>query len=353
LSRTIAEIDKDALCHNLQQIRCLLNGARISAVVKDNAYGHGISNLLGLVEELSDSVSVSTIEEGVELRQLGYAKEIWILTGFTSSQELEQIYTHRLIPVVHCLHQVNLIMASNPLCSIIVKIDTGMGRLGFSVASIGNELREVFGKGNVKLVMSHFSRAEETENDMFEHQLSSFQRSTDHLKCPRSIANSAALIRSSEAHLDWVRPGIMLYGVSPFPGSVGSDLGLKPVMTLKSKLISVRTMKAGDTIGYGSEWVCSNDMTIGIVGCGYGDGYPRSLATGSNVHIHGSSAPVIGRVSMDSLAIDLTHLPDSAIGESVVLWGPELPIEKIAALAGTIPNDLFCRISSRVQRCVT
>jgi alanine racemase len=352
MSRVVAWIDTDALRRNVLRVRKLAPTAKISAVVKANAYGHSVDIVINSICDLVDGFSVATLDEAIYIRDNLYSGELWVFSGVLSKDDASVVKEKNLTPVVHSDYQISLLKAYSPTPSFIVKVDVGMGRLGFDAKSAKKILQDSKLKGHIRGVMSHFSHSDDTSSAITESQLHRFLNLENGGNFGKSIAASGGILAKPESHLDWVRPGIMLYGVSPFLGSIGIEHQLNPVMSLKSKIIAVRKFKAGETIGYGGEWTCPEDMCVGIVGCGYGDGYPRSISPGTSVLIGTQEVPIIGRVSMDSMSLDIRKLDRLSVGQSVTLWGKVLPIEKIARAAGTIPNELFSRIPQRVARIV-
>ena len=350
MSRVIASVSAEALVHNIEVVRQMAPTARVSAVVKDNAYGHGLECVVEAIESRVDGFSVATLEEGVSLRSLGTKKPIWIFTGFQSVRELRQMAEFALVPVVHSNYQIELLRSEDCRVSVIVEVDTGLGRLGFKTNEIQTSLHELSKTCKVELVLSHFSSADQLGAATSLKQMKVFDEATRHLEHPRSIANSGGIIDSEAYHLDWIRPGLMLYGVSPFRDVYGEKFGLRPALKLSTRIIAVRKMRQGDTIGYGASWRCPEDMLVGILRCGYGDGYPRVISAEARVSLNGCYPRIIGRVSMDSLAIDLRDCKNAEVGSEVVLWGPDLPIENVAEQCWTIPNELLTRMTGRVQR---
>jgi alanine racemase len=350
VTHTSALIDTDAVQQNLLAVRALTPRAKICAVVKDNAYGHGVEIISSAISAEVDAFSVATIEEGSQLRGIGVELPIWVFSGFLDSRELSQISQFDLTPVIHSAYQLQLIEKSKLRIPIIVEIDTGMGRLGVRYDESDDFLARANNVANLTVILSHFSESDLQSSDHTSMQMEKFENVAIGLDVPRSIANSAAIISGCYDVVDWVRPGLMLYGVSPFANSTGADHGLRASMTLESRLIAIRKMRKGDSIGYYSTWCCPEEMPIGIVSCGYGDGYPRSICEGTPVIVRDRRAAIIGRISMDTLAIDLRNLPDCSIGEPILLWGDALPIELIACRAGTIPNQLLAGLTFRVPR---
>ncbi|MDA8362020.1 MAG: alanine racemase [Gammaproteobacteria bacterium] len=347
-----AVLDTRALGANLALVRRRAPGARIMAVAKANGYGHGLVFVARALKD-ADAFGVASLEEGLELREAGITQGICLLEGFFDPGELEALIRFGLTPVLHEDYQIEALEASHregPL-DVWIKIDTGMHRLGFPAGRLPEILARV---GRIRLirqvgVMSHLAAADDRSSPMTRKQIDVLTESCKG-DFKRSLANSAGVLCWPESHGDWVRPGLMLYGASPLPDQSGAELGLSPVMTLKSRLISVRTRAAGDGIGYGATYHCPERMPVGVAAIGYGDGYPRELASGTPVRIHDRLVPIIGRVSMDMLTIDLRAVPEARVGDEVVLWGKGLPVERIAKAAGTIPYTLLCGLTQRLPR---
>ena len=344
-----ARIDRAALTHNLEVARRHADSAGVLAVIKADAYGHG---LLRAARALSGAEGYAVLEPdaAVRLRDVGITKPIVMLEGFFTPDELPLFARYRLVPVVHAQHQLDWLERSNAGGSwdVFLKINTGMNRLGFAPGDLTGVLDRLRGMSRVAgiTLMTHFARAD--ENDGVASQLAVFHGCTRGLGLPVSLANSAALLAYPETAGDWVRPGIMLYGASPFAGKTGDEFGLKPVMTCTSRLIAVRNLKPGDALGYGGTFVAERTMRVGVVACGYADGYPRHAGSGTPIRVAGARTRTLGRVSMDTLFADLTDLPQADVGAEVVLWGEGLPAEEVAAAAGTIAYELFTHLGSRV-----
>lgn len=349
---TRALIDIKALRSNLQRAREAAPAARVLAVIKANGYGHGLIRSAEALHE-ADAFGVACLEEAVALRETGIAHPIVLLEGFFDVAELSEIARHRLSIVVHDDRQLRTLERSelSKPVSVWLKVDTGMHRLGFPPQQVAHAYRRLLACRSVTpriRLMTHLARSEERDSPVTDEQLALFRESTAGLAGERSIANSAALLQWPDSHGDWVRPGLMLYGVSPFADTVAAQEGLRPAMGFFSRLIAVNQLKRGDAVSYGGSWVCPEDMAVGVVAVGYGDGYPRSIAPGTPVWLRGRRVPVIGRVCMDMLCIDLRGLNDVDAGEEVELWGPHLPVEEIARAAGTIPYELLCGVAPRV-----
>ena len=346
-----ARIDLAALQHNLQRARAAAPHSRVMAVVKANGYGHGMVRVAQALRE-TDGFAVACLEEAVTLREAGLTQPVTLLEGFFDVGELNPVSHYRLMPVLHCLPQIEQLETARlpqPI-PVWLKADTGMHRLGFAPEEFPAVLRRLRACANVGEIglFSHLGYADDRRSAQTLRQCDAFQRLAEGFDGPRSLANSGGLLGWPDTRFDWVRPGLMLYGISPFSGDTGSEHGLQPVMALESRLIAVRRFARGDAIGYGGAWVCPEDMPIGIVAAGYGDGYPRHAPVGTPVLVNGQRVQLIGRVSMDTLYVDLRAQPEARIGDPVLLWGAELPVEEIARSAGTIPYELVCAIASRV-----
>lgn len=351
---TRARLDAAALRHNVAQVRARAPRARLMAVVKADGYGHGLEWVARQLP-MVDGFGVACVEEGIRLRHAGVTQPIALLEGFFSADELTAVAEHRLEPVLHCVEQVRILESCQlPVeLSVWLKADTGMHRLGFDAAEWRDVYRRVRACRGVARVrfLSHLASADDPADPTTSQQLAAFESLTGEYAGERSLANSAAIVAWPACQFDWVRPGIMLYGVSPLiPPSAGTALNLKPVMTLETALIAIHRRKRGDAIGYGGAWHCPQDMTIGVAAIGYGDGYPRHAAAGTPVWVNGRRAPLVGRVSMDMITLDLRQHPAARVGDRVVLWGGELPVEEVAAHAGTIAYELLCRVTPRVPR---
>lgn len=353
---TQAIINLSACRHNLSVAKKAAPKSRCIAVIKANAYGHGMVKIAEALND-ADAFAVARITEAIELRESGISKPIVLLEGFSSTSELELIVKYKFDSVVHSEDQLNLLENfESGLINIIIKVDTGMHRLGYmpeDVAAVYHRLEQCRCVDKNIVLMTHFSNADDKNDDKTLKQIEIFYQSIEELSVSeRSLANSAGILGWPQSHAAWNRPGIMLYGVSPFTNSTATDHNLKPVMTLKSKLISVKKIKQGEAIGYGGTFVCEKDMMVGIVGIGYGDGYPRHAKTGTPILLNGKRSQLLGRVSMDMICIDLSELADHAeakVNDPVILWGDGLAIEEVAKSADTIGYDLLCGVTSRVE----
>ena len=351
-----ALVDADALRHNLRQARLHAPRSRVMAVVKANGYGHGLVWVARSLNGAADAFGVSSVEEGIQLREAGITQPICLLEGFFSPDELPLLAKHRLEPAIHCESQVDALAQAAPMVklSVWLKIDTGMHRLGFLPPVVPKVLKQLRSSPTVAAirVMSHFARADIPADPDTQAQIDSFLAQIRELDLESSLANSAGILAWPQSHLDWVRPGIMLYGVSPLEGQDAATLGLSPVMTLQTALIAVHARRKGEAVGYGGDWRCPEDMPVGVAAIGYGDGYPRHAAPGTPVLVNGKRVPLAGRVSMDMITLDLRAQPDARAGDPVVLWGQGLPVEEVARSAGTIAYELLCHVTERIPRVV-
>ena len=353
-----ALIDTAALRHNLGTIRAYAPGSRVMAVVKANAYGHGlVSTALALAD--ADSFAVARLEEGIALRAAGVRTPIVLLEGVFSAEQLAEAAHHRFELVVHDPLQLKLLEAHRDAQRFIVwiKMDTGMNRLGFRPEAFAPALARLRALTVSPLelrAMTHLARADERDVSMTREQIAKFESTlseaglTGTQRLATSIGNSAGTLGWPAAHGDWVRPGLALYGVSPFGNETAEKHGLKPVMTLETTVLTVRDVKRGETVGYAGAWRAERDSSIAILAAGYGDGLPRHLENGTPVLIGGARYPLVGRVSMDMIAVDVTGAPKVVTGNKAIIWGVGLPVEDVAKHADTIPYELLCGVSQRV-----
>ncbi len=346
-----ATIDLDALRHNLGVARRHAGTARIWSVIKADGYGHGLLRAAEALNSLTDGYALLDLNDAVRLREAGFRQPILLLEGYFDPQDLPVVAEYRLTPVIHGIEQIEMLRrAALPArLPVYLKLNTGMNRLGFPAGAFAAALaalRAISAVGEITL-MTHFADAD-GERGIAE-ALARFTalRVSDDSKV--SLANSAALLRFPQAQGDWVRPGIMLYGGSPFPALKPAPLlDLRPVMTLESRIIGVQHLEPGDRVGYGGTYTAWAPMRIGVVACGYADGYPRHAPNGTPVLVDGARTATVGRVSMDMLAVDLSALPESGVGSRVVLWGEGLAADEVASAAGTISYELFCALARRV-----
>jgi alanine racemase len=348
-----ATIDLGALRHNLQVVRRLAPNSRVMAVVKANAYGHGLVTVARALES-ADAFAVARVHEGLALREAGIKNRIVLLEGFFDREQLQAATRAELEPVVHALQQIELLRAADPTAAVKVwiKFDSGMNRLGFKGAAFNEAyaaVRELPALRAPVSFMTHLASPDQPELPTTAEQLMVFGVATRTMSGERSVASSAAILRFPESHADWVRPGLMLYGISPFRRASGGQHDLRPVMTLRSRVIAVKDVAQGEQVGYGGDWTATRPTRLAIASIGYGDGYPRSAASGTPVLVNGHMAYLAGRVSMDMIAIDVTENTEAVrVGDLVVLWGEGLPVEEIALWAETNPYALVCGITPRV-----
>ena len=382
LTTATAIINLSALKHNLAQIKLLAPTTKVLAVLKANAYGHGLELIAKALfteqdktnEHAStsvDAIAVARIDEALALRASGITQPIVLLEGFFDHKDLSILAAHDLQTVVHNQHQLDALLAAkltSPL-KVWLKIDTGMHRLGINPEQFTHFYQQLTDSINVQkniVLMSHLGCADDKSNNVTQQQISLFEDVTRGCDEERTIANSAGICSWPTSHYQWIRPGLLLYGVSPLPLEAASIQGagkqaesesvndtnsfdVQPVMTLKSSLIAIRELNAGESIGYGGAWKSDKKTVIGVVAIGYGDGYPRHARNGTPVLVNARRVPLIGRVSMDMITVDLGINAQDKIGDIVTLWGDNLPVAEIAQCATTIAYELLCNITRRVQ----
>lgn len=352
LNEVTAKISIPALQHNFNRVRTLKPNTKIVAMIKSNAYGHG---LIPVAQALTaaDAFGVARLAEALHLRAAGITQDILLMPGFLNAEQLPIIAVNNLQIVVHDQYQIELLAdakLAHPL-NVWLKIDTGMNRLGFKVnqaVAAYNRLRELKTVGAIRM-MTHFACVDEKDNPTNQIQFERLAAAEKLLPGEWSSEKSAAIMCYPEINDQWVRPGIMLYGVSPFANTIGADFDLQPVMELSAPILAVHKVSKGEGIGYGSTWYCPEDMLVGTIGIGYGDGYPRRMENGTPVIINGQPAPRIGRVCMDMIMVDLRGHHQVKAGETAILWGPSLPVETIAPRAGTSAYELLCAVTKRVK----
>jgi len=319
------------------------------SVVKANGYGHGLLNVAQGLRD-TDAFAVLNPAEAIALRDAGYQQPVLLLEGVFAAEQLVEVDRYRLDIVVHHAAQIAWLQQatlSSPI-RVFLKLDSGMHRLGFQPADYQHALAQLARCANVSdiVLMTHFANSDIADGVTQAMQIAA-QVMTDQTY-QRSLANSAAVVQQPHTHADWVRPGIMLYGATPIAEKPAAALGLKPVMTLQSALISVQEIQAGESVGYGSLFTADKPTRVGIVACGYADGYPRHAPTGTPIAVNGKLTRTLGRVSMDMLAVDVTDIADAQIGSPVELWGKLVPVDDVAQLSGTIGYELLCSIAPRV-----
>jgi alanine racemase len=350
---TSATIHSDALQHNLRRLRELAPRSKVMAVVKADGYGHGLERVAQALAG-ADAFGVAAISDAERLRAAGVSTPVVLLSGFFAPADLAVLRELRLETVVHHEEQLRMLEADRdprPL-RVWLKVDSGMHRLGFAPARLADayaRLRALPAIVEPPRLMSHFARSDEFAHAATREQVARFDAAVAGLAGEHSLSNSAAVLGWPQAHRDWVRAGGALYGLSVVDGRDGADFGLRPAMSLSTRLVAINTVAAGEAVGYGGAFVCPRPMRIGIAAIGYGDGYPRLAPSGTPVLVNGQRCATVGRVSMDLLAVDLSDQPAAQVGDPVLLWGPELPVERIAAAAGTISYELTCGITRRVR----
>lgn len=348
--RTWAELDRLALVHNLERVR-ESSDTPIMAVIKSDAYGHGMQFVAKVLVSKVDSFAVATLEEAMVLRAQCPQIPITLLSGFYQPGQIELFSLHRIRPVIFNFFQLEWLGEAAVVPEKVwLKIDTGMGRLGVEPGRVEEAVKDLQSMGCEVGMMSHFSSADMPEAEQNEAQHHHFVQATRAYPLLKSFANSAAILSRPQDHFDLLRPGIMLYGSSPFADRTANDLGLRPVMSLYARLLDIKQLKAGDQVGYGAHWTANRDCTIGVVSIGYGDGYPRVISEDAQVAIADKRHAIIGRVSMDSFAVLLEGEQRYAVGAQVELWGHTISVDEVAAWANTIGYELLCKVTQRVVR---
>jgi len=353
-----AIVHLDAMQHNLARAYACAPTARVWAVVKANAYGHGLERgMRGFVQ--ADGLALIETENALRLREMGWVKPILLLEGIFDASDVPLLAEHNINSAVHCIEQIKMLEYTQLYRPIDVhlKMNTGMNRLGFrpdEYAAAYKRLRAIPGIRNITL-MTHFANADELENPRLSmaEQVRRFREGAQGLEGQRSLSNSGGVLHQAalakELHNDWVRPGVMLYGGTPGGGVTAQAYGLLPTMTLKSEIIGIQQLQKGDTVGYGSRFEAPGPMTVGVVACGYADGYPRHAEPGTPVLVDGVKTRLVGRVSMDMMTVDLSPVANARVGSKVTLWGDGLPIDEVANAAGTIGYELMCALAPRVR----
>ena len=349
-----ARIDRAALRHNylVAKNRVAATSSKAWAVVKADAYGHGLLRTAAAIADVVDGFALLDLEAAVALRDAGYRQPILLLEGFFEASDLAVCAEYGLTTAVHRIEQFEMIRAAAlpQRLPIYLKLNTGMNRLGFTIdqlPAVREQLEKTKAIGEVTL-MAHFAEADGERGIAWQLERFNAMRQGWPATLPVSLANSAAILRYPQTAHDWVRPGILLYGASPFCDASAASFGLKPAMTLSSTILAVQQIGIGERVGYGGTFVAQRPTRVGIVACGYADGYPRHAPSGTPILVDGQRSVTVGRVSMDMLACDLTDVPGSGVGSSVVLWGDGLPADEVAAAAGTISYEMFCALAKRV-----
>jgi len=343
-----AAISSGALANNLALARRHAGGAKIWAVVKANAYGHGVERAARALAA-ADGFAVLDFQEAARLRAAGVTRPLLMLEGIFNAADVPLLEKYSLTPVVHSSVQLETLLAglAGPVDAYL-KVNSGMNRLGFTPDTLGAAYKSLKESPRIRslTLMTHFADADGASG--VKAQLEWFREMTKSFDAPCSLANSAALLRFPEALGAWVRPGIMLYGCSPFADRSAESLGLEPAMTLTSEVIGLQRLRAGERIGYGFSYEASGDLTVAVVACGYADGYPRHAPAGTPVLVNGKRARIVGRVSMDMITVDVSDVPDAAIGSPVTLWGKGLSADEVGAASGTLSYELLCKVTPRV-----
>jgi len=349
-----AQLSLPALRGNLARARELAPSAELLAVVKADAYGHGLMRLLPALDD-ADGLALVELDAAIALRAAHYTRRILLLEGFFTPDELPEVAARRLAVVVHNEEQVRMLehaSLARPL-EVFIKINTGMNRLGIAPADVVRTVERLNHCESVAVLrlMTHLARAD--EDDGLKDPIAVFNAACRGMPYPRSLANSAGVVRYAEVGGDIVRPGIMLYGATPFPLDSAEAIGVRPVMTLRSEIIAVQALRPNDSVGYGAAYTASRERRIGVVACGYADGYPRCAPNGTPVLVCGKKVRIAGRVSMDMITVDITEVLEANVGSPVVLWGEGLPVDDVASAASTVGYELLCAVAPRVPFVVS
>jgi alanine racemase len=358
-STAICTVDLQAIKHNYELIHRMMPSQKILAMIKSNAYGHGLVHVAKTLSH-ADALGVATISEAQQLRNANIETDIIVMRGFACAEELAVFEKDsRLIACVHDVEQIALLQAAsleNKKIRIWMKIDTGMHRLGFSCEQFQDAYQTLNQLSNVEkpfVICSHLADADNNNPTFTNQQIAAFEKMTKHLSNEKSVLNSAGILAHAHAHYDWIRPGLLLYGVSPFDYPGKHDAIIKnfiPAMTFESKLIAVKNVNANEKIGYSCTFTTPHAMKIGIVGMGYGDSYPRHAKNGTPVLIRDERCSIVGRVSMDMMNVDVTHVKNVMVGDTVILWGRDLLVSEIAKQVNTVSHELLCHLTGRVHR---
>ncbi|PIQ42977.1 MAG: alanine racemase [Gammaproteobacteria bacterium CG11_big_fil_rev_8_21_14_0_20_46_22] len=339
-------LDKSALEHNLSRVKEYAPAAKVLAMIKANAYGHGLIETADALTN-ADAFGVARLPTAIELRHAGFTQPIVLMAGVLSEDELALALEHELTLVVHTHYQLDLLEQAKASYPLWLKIDTGMGRLGFLPEEFPEALKRAEAITKDLVLFSHLANADQPDHPRNQAQIDLFLALTKDLPYPRSLANSAGLIALPGIHFDWLRPGIMLYGASPLENQSAKSLGLKPAMSLYARVIVIKTLKTGDYVGYGSRYRCDKETTVAVLGVGYGDGLSRVLDEAAHVMILGQVCPIIGRVSMDLITVDITGC-NVKIGDAAMFWGEGLDVAEMAASANTIAYEILVHVSPRL-----
>lgn len=352
---TRAVINLAALQHNLSVVRRSASQSKVLAVVKADAYGHGLVPVARALAAASDALGVATFEEGQALKQAGIDRPVLLMEGVLSASQLQQAAELGFHIVVHQPWQLAMLLEaklSRPLV-VWLKVDTGMHRLGIAAHGCALFWQQLQNSPSVTdvVLMSHLACADEPQHPLNQQQGALFAQLRQAVGARQaSFANSAATLEYPDFHYEWVRPGLMLYGATPFEHAPAAERDLHPVMHLQSRIISRTRVAAGESVGYGATWTAAQDTDVAVVAIGYGDGYPRHLAADAQVLIQGLRCNILGRVSMDMITVDVSALPQAGPNTEVTLWGPGLPVEEVARWANTVNYELLCQVTGRVER---
>jgi len=349
--KSVVTINLEAIKNNYLVAKSESAPAKVVAIIKANAYGHGAVKVAQHLDEIADIFGVACLEEALELIDISIATPILLLEGIFNAEDLAIVDEFNIQIVVSTQHQYNLVMSHDFINKPIIwlKFDTGMGRLGFTDKTEYLQVLQDLSKHAKQIIlMSHLSCADDLTSSKTSSQISLFDNVTADLNLKKSLANSAAVLEWRASHYDYVRPGIMLYGVNPV--TKGADYALQASMVFEAELISIKSFAAGQTIGYGDTYVCSKKTLVGVVGVGYADGYPRHAKTGMRVYINGQYTKLLGRVSMDMIMVDLTDIPVVNIGDKVELFGRHVSVNELAQNADTISYEILSKITNRVHR---
>lgn len=350
----IAILSTENLLHNLSALKSAAPNSEVIAMIKANGYGHGLRSVAKRLDGKVNSLGVASIDEAVALRNVGIKVPITLMSGPFEHDDVLISSCQDFHLVIHEMYQIDWIRQIYLPNKIFVwlKIDTGMGRLGFKIEQVPEIYRILSNCNNIQQpigIMSHFACSENKDHLLNKTQLDQFNNFISSIPGKKSIANSGAIFNFPNAHHDMIRPGISLYGISPVENKTAAELGLKPVMTLQTRLVAISSREQGSSVGYGARYICPQEMRVGVIAMGYGDGYPRTAKDGTPVLVNNRRCKIVGRVSMDMATIDLRNCPDAKIGDPVILWGDGLPIEEVAAHTANIPYDIICGVQQRVK----
>lgn len=350
----IATLSTENLIHNLNIIKKQALGCKVIAMIKANAYGHGLRSTALRLDEKVYSLGVASVDEALALRKINIKSPITLMSGAFEADDLFIASCQNFHLIFHEETQIewlNNIKLPNPI-NAWLKIDTGMGRLGFNLESAKKAYQALSNSSQIVQpigIISHIACADEPSHPLNKQQMDNFDSFVRSLPGSKSLANSASIFALKESLYDVVRPGLSLYGISPLKDKSASSLGLKPVMTLQTRLVSISNAKKGSSIGYGARFICPEDMKIGVIAMGYGDGYPRSAKNGTPLLVNNKRCQLVGTVSMDMAMIDLRNCPEAKIGDPVILWGDGLPLEEVAEYTNNISYDIICGVQQRVK----